>query len=394
VKKCLNILLILVLFASIAFGGAIVIPPDLTKVPGFTVIISSPSPPSQAVIDQLVSFGIAEDNIIWRDTSETGSSYVAAIGSGVAVTNGVISVSGTATITIVTDSILTASAGAITVEAVTPPTGQVNLQGYSVEISSGSIVVEVYGDGTTTLVGQSSSLEAGVITAKAGGQIVQVAQSVSISAGTLTVEAEAANNIVNLTGRSLTASLGNIAVYVAGDANGIDDFNRGDGSLGSYWTTTYGNLQISNQAVVAQNPGKAVYSGRTYANNQYAEAKVTIVEDDEYVGVTVRGSTSNNSGYYLGEYYDTDYEEYLVDLVYIPVVGSPAVIVSYALGDFHSHIRLEVSGTTFTIKAKTSAGASWSTKGTVSHSGISSGYAGIWINYLGLALDDFASGDL
>ena len=54
---------------SLMLSGAIVLPPDLTKIPGFTVVISSDAPVTEEVVDQLTDMGVDEDNIVLNDTS-------------------------------------------------------------------------------------------------------------------------------------------------------------------------------------------------------------------------------------------------------------------------------------------------------------------------------------
>jgi hypothetical protein len=68
--RTLYLLLLAIPPLLIAFGGAIVVPPDLTKIPGMTIIISNPTEVPQEVVEELIAMGIDEDKILLRDTNE------------------------------------------------------------------------------------------------------------------------------------------------------------------------------------------------------------------------------------------------------------------------------------------------------------------------------------
>ncbi len=115
-KRLIAILLILSL-PSMSFAGALKLPPDLTRVPGFTVIISSPTAPGTDVIDQLISYGVSAENVVWLDTSGIGSASVTAVGNYGTATAGTL---------VVTDG---------------SGNKQISLSGYYGTVTNGSITV-------------------------------------------------------------------------------------------------------------------------------------------------------------------------------------------------------------------------------------------------------------
>ena len=87
-----------------------------------------------------------------------------------------------------------------------------------------------------------------------------------------------------------------------------DDFNRGDGGLGSNWSTMIdGGMAISSQAIVGTRP--ANYSGNirtreTYAPDQSSQLQLTSTQlsGGQWIGVGVRAQNSGQD-LYLGLYW-------------------------------------------------------------------------------------------
>ncbi len=173
-----------------------------------------------------------------------------------------------------------------------------------------------------------------------------------------------------------------------------DNFNRSNGGLGSNWTeqnssswSVEGNGVVCNSAVECA----ARYSAGTFANDQYAQLKLTTYNPSwMYLGVTVRASGTNNwYGAYVGGSGST-YELMLFKMV----AGTWTQLGSTYSGSWAANdvIRVEANGTT--IRALQNG----TSRISVTDSALTSGQAGLTgygpIDPSLLKGDDWEGGDL
>jgi hypothetical protein len=202
---------------------------------------------------------------------------------------------------------------------------------------------------------------------------------------------------------ALTTLTGTVTLEGGGTAAVTDDFNRANGGLGANWTTVTGlgaPLIASNQIpyLVAAGWQAAYYSGETFTANQYAAAKNESPASPG-IGVMVRQSASDKSCYRLwrdagGE----DPENW--DLFSLGRVAADGSVTWICDTVPYAYMRLEVNGSTVTVKGKATAGGTWSALSSVGGaslpwtdpSPLSSGSPGIALFYG--VIDDFAAGDL
>jgi hypothetical protein len=194
----------------------------------------------------------------------------------------------------------------------------------------------------------------------------------------------------------------------AGGGGGVsvtDDFNRANGGLGANWTTVTGMgapqinaNKVRPQSVTGAAMSAAIYTGATFGANQYAEAYTPWIGQsvlDPGHGVRVRGATAANTCYALSRASnDNESEGYDVFSLFKFENGTATWIADFPA---HDYMRLEVSGTTLTVKGKATAGASWTTLGTRTNSDIASGAPGIntqAVHATDNGMDTFAAGDL
>jgi hypothetical protein len=80
-----------------------------------------------------------------------------------------------------------------------------------------------------------------------------------------------------------------------------DDFDRGNGGLGSNWTAAQNPLTIlDGEVVVATNPGSMFWNGGTFAANQWSQADVTVKAAGYYmVSVLVRATQFDGGAFYF-----------------------------------------------------------------------------------------------
>lgn len=152
-------LLFLMLWSTSFAGGAIVLPPNLAKVSGYTVIISGPTPPSADVIALLVSYGISSDNILWRDTSASGNVSVTISGGYGIAEQGSVSIAAGGAIS-ATGIFSTSVSGNVSV--VSTGGSDVAVSGAYSSSSAGALIV--YTGSAVTLTGVYSSAAYGDIT--------------------------------------------------------------------------------------------------------------------------------------------------------------------------------------------------------------------------------------
>jgi hypothetical protein len=183
-----------------------------------------------------------------------------------------------------------------------------------------------------------------------------------------------------------------------------DSFDRANNSsLGANWSTPAGATAFfisSNRAVAGSAISIALWSANSFTNNQYSSCQILGgASNQDYQGVVVR-QAANALTYYSAELYNYDDGEggtasYVN--VWKSVAGTRTQLgASFdvtANGYSTPYLRLEVSGTTLTIKAKVAAGDAWTTLGTRTDSSIASGSAGI-INTNGTSNDNWAGGNL
>ena len=120
-------------------------------------------------------------------------------------------------------------------------------------------------------------------------------QTCTVSSGTGTVGSA---NITNVAATCTTSG-------GSGTLTASDDFNRGDGALGSNWTAmSDGAMTISSQVVAGGNSGQSgdTRTAETYTSNQYSQVQVTSTQltGGQWIGPAVR---TQNSDLYLGIYF-------------------------------------------------------------------------------------------
>lgn len=182
-------------------------------------------------------------------------------------------------------------------------------------------------------------------------------------------------------------------------AAATDDFNRADNtSLGANWTTVStggfdatGFQIVSNAAQPEQLTGDdlELYTGSTFADDQYAQAKVTVTStgSNAGLGVVVRGAT-NGSCYRAVVSKAASNNVSLFKFVAGAGTNLGNRTTTWVDGDT---LRIEVQGTTITLYQNGVAlGA------TFSDSALASGAPGIShsTSITSGSLDDFAAGDL
>jgi hypothetical protein len=185
-----------------------------------------------------------------------------------------------------------------------------------------------------------------------------------------------------------------------GVASFSDNFNRANGGLGSDWTTApnWNAPQINSNRVYGSAVAAYVSpSTATFGDDQAAEVwstneggSVQYPTTGAGAGVRVRQSPSANTYYAAGVYWSTGGEYAYLRLVR-SVDGTRT-----ALGDeiysFGPYIRLEVVGTTLTLKTKPTAGGSYTTHITITDANIASGQPGLETHQE--TVDDFFATDL
>lgn len=163
-------------------------------------------------------------------------------------------------------------------------------------------------------------------------------------------------------------------------ADYTDDFERGNGTLGSNWTAVDGTMQIFNGTACGNASGDSKYSGASFSNDQYSEVVTNNAANNTYVLVR-----ANGADYYYAivraSFGDYHVNKWVGGVDTNLVNGS----VSSAIGDT---IRLEISGTGLTLKLN---GA---TVDTASDSSIASGSPGIGSSDPGSRIASWAGGDL
>jgi hypothetical protein len=176
-----------------------------------------------------------------------------------------------------------------------------------------------------------------------------------------------------------------------------DNFNRIDAAdIGATWDvmTTETAFEIASNAAAPQNPSAdcgETYNGVTFANNQYSQVtlanSVSTGGAGTGVGVTVRASAVART-YYRVVCASAGTELGVMNAGSYTALKSDAT--AWTVGDT---VRLEVSGTSLTVKRNGSTISALST----TDSAIASGRAGIansGISSAGVRVDDWDGGDL
>jgi hypothetical protein len=197
------------------------------------------------------------------------------------------------------------------------------------------------------------------------------------SGGTYTLYAWARDAVGNI-----SAPLTTSATFVDSPS---DNFNRADGALGSNWTRRAGeagsNVVYGNAARAGAATGWSgdLWTANTFNDNQFAEALVTPSGANGGPGVVVRGSTSLNSCYFAQAWEHATNGPTLA--LYKIVSGTLTQLGGLMVGGTIPPaapfiLRLEVSGTTLTVKTGTTHGT-YNVQATVTDSAIASGIPGI-----------------
>lgn len=168
----------------------------------------------------------------------------------------------------------------------------------------------------------------------------------------------------------------------------LDPFNRGNGGLGSNWSSSGGNAAytiISNTAASsnAQVEEAVWWNAATFANDHFAEVTITTTASNAFIGPAVRVSSGGN---YYG-FYGDNATRYLISVVGGTWTQLATLGTGFANNDV---VRLEVEGTTLRAYVN---GVLWTS---VTDSNLSSGSAGLtsWANNDSGRLDDFTAADL
>lgn len=169
-----------------------------------------------------------------------------------------------------------------------------------------------------------------------------------------------------------------------------DSFTRADGALGSNWTSCGGNAGytvIGNAAAPssAQVEEAVFWNPISFANDQFAEATITTVASNAFIGVAVRCSTGSGGSYY-GFYADNS-TRYLVRVVNGAYTSLATLGTGFANNDV---VRLEVTGSTLSAYIN---GVLWTS---TTDTNLTSGSPGLtsWANNTSARLDDFTAADL
>jgi hypothetical protein len=173
----------------------------------------------------------------------------------------------------------------------------------------------------------------------------------------------------------------------------LDDFTRGNsGTLGASWTDVDAGFGIvSNEAKFATaGVGSSRYTGRTWANDQWAQVKIgTVVSTttDEGGGVALRLQAGGDGIFFQGNTHETRcYKRRGSTYTQLGTDG-PAL----ATGDI---LYAEIVGTTINIK-KGSTSICGSPIDASGGTGVpASGDAGVWAGGNGASVDDFDGADL
>lgn len=174
-----------------------------------------------------------------------------------------------------------------------------------------------------------------------------------------------------------------------------DDFNRANAtSLGGNWTLNKGTFGINTNALyprTASDDCAAFWNAASFAANQFAQGTITAIAADSFaIGVAVRCNTSAVASFYFAYAYrnvspnvDVEIGKY-VSGTYTSLTTTTGWVVNDVL-------RLEISGTTLTLKRN------GSTLTTTSDSSLSSGSPGIsgyGSSSANAKLDNWSGGDL
>jgi hypothetical protein len=164
-----------------------------------------------------------------------------------------------------------------------------------------------------------------------------------------------------------------------------DNFTRADGALGDSWTRRAGdggsNVVYSNAARAGATVGwnGDLWTANTFNDNQFSEALVTPSGANGGPAVIVRGSTSVDSCYTVMVWEHATQGPTMA--LYKIVSGTPTQLGALMVGGTIPPtapfiLRLEVSGTTLTVKTGTTRGT-YNVQATITDSAVASGYPGI-----------------
>jgi hypothetical protein len=170
-----------------------------------------------------------------------------------------------------------------------------------------------------------------------------------------------------------------------------DNFNRADGSLGSNWLNTLDvsgtPLAIASNAVTAQGANVVAYwnpAVNTFSADQHAQVTYVTANSGNFGGVLVRHDVTGHSNFYL--YYENGPNDNLYRFdsgSFTQIHGTSGG--SAVAGDV---VRLEVAGTTFTMKRN------GTTRTTQTDATYSSGQPGLGAFQGGEKLDDWSGGPI
>ena len=169
-----------------------------------------------------------------------------------------------------------------------------------------------------------------------------------------------------------------------------DNFTGTDGTaLTTYsvnWSNNYGAFKLNSNSLapnIVSEDCAAHWNADTFDDDQYAEATITALGPDDYIGVAVRCAAAGLTCVFA--YSNSNDATYLAQFVAgaDTLIAMPAV---FAVGDV---MRLEVSGTAVTLKKNGTTIATGTTT-------LTTGYAGVMGTGNGTAsrLDGWTAGNL
>lgn len=277
------------------------------------------------------------------------------------------------------------------------PSSTVVISGVGSTGAVGTIGVVGTGQGSVALVGVSSTGAIGAldVTASVAGDAIAVLSGVSANGALGTVSiAVTQDGAVSFTGVGATGAIAAVSVVAENGSVSVSDTFDGTGALSANWTVFSGSASRNADTAYSTVSSLVKYTGTTFPDNQYSQAKVYGVEGAGS-GVFVRmGGTgpSDLSGYttdiYLNEGVPT------LELVRW-LSGTPLSLGEVVVGLATAYVRIEVSGTSISVFYKTAIGNSWGTAVlTINNSAVSTGVPGFALTNASTLLDDFEAGGL
>lgn len=336
---------------------------DIFTIPGLMLVVGGSIPPTQnpGLMTALAQFGLTINDVLWLETATAA--------------NGMFVIAGMTAESTVGEIVLSAVGGALLADVIAAATSiaEIRLKNES------DLAVDPLA-AFTEIVEIVLELMSGVLAPD------QIAGDTAIGNLVLTQ----ASGVFSVDQMASDSAEGNIVLSEVqqGGTSVSDNFNRADGGLGANWGAVGSDNMptISGNTVIGNTYNEARWVANSFANNQFSQAKILTL----YAGVSVRMSASQRT-YYVA-LVDGDVDPGGL-LLYKIVNGAPTALGSYSISDF-GYLRLEVSGTSLTVKWHATDPNALATVITAQSSTITTGAAGIAIMGDAGALDDWSGGDL